>query len=371
MGIEKRYQVFISSTFKDLVEERQAVLKAVLELDHMPAGMELFPAADESAWQLIKDVIDRSDYYVLIVGGRYGSLDATGLGYTEKEYEYAVATKKPVIALLHQDPEKIPREKTETDAAAWERLKQFRAKVQKTHTCNYWTGAEELKSKVIVALTSATKRNPQVGWVRANQVPSQATLADVLGLRQRVAELEAQLQRARTEAPAGTERLASGDDAVKINFEFKVYPAGTPRFSTLATRQAGSLPLSWDEIFAAIAPTMINEASEAELKEALNASVAGHIKTQLEGKQISDVSVRRADLETVIVQLRALGLIQQGERKRSVKDTGSYWTLTPYGDQLMVKLRAIARKDAAKGTSEVSVREHGVDPDEDAEEKAV
>ena len=99
MQTDKRYQIFISSTFRDLIAERQAVLKAVLELNHMPAGMELFPAADDSAWQLIQDVIDGSDYYVLIVGGRYGSLDKEGLGYTEKEYDYAVAMKKPVIPL--------------------------------------------------------------------------------------------------------------------------------------------------------------------------------------------------------------------------------------------------------------------------------
>jgi Domain of unknown function (DUF4062) len=97
------------------------VLKAVLELDHMPAGMELFPAADETAWQLIKDVIDASDYYVLIIGGRYGSLDDTGIGYTEKEYDCAVSLKKPVIPLLHQDPNNLPREKTETEEVTWKK----------------------------------------------------------------------------------------------------------------------------------------------------------------------------------------------------------------------------------------------------------
>jgi len=102
--MEKRYQVFISSTFRDLIDERQAVLRAVLELDHMPAGMELFPAADESAWQLVCDVVDASDYYVLIVGGRYGSLDDAGIGYTEKEYDYAVSRNKPVMALLTRTP---------------------------------------------------------------------------------------------------------------------------------------------------------------------------------------------------------------------------------------------------------------------------
>src|SRR5256885_14586492 len=110
--MEKRYQIFISSTFRDLITERQSVLRAVLELDQMPAGMELFPAADASAWQLIKDVIDSSDYYILVIGGRYGSLDETGLGYTEREYDYAVNQKKPVIALLHENPDNLPREKT-------------------------------------------------------------------------------------------------------------------------------------------------------------------------------------------------------------------------------------------------------------------
>jgi len=72
--MDKRYQVFVSSTFADLKEERQAVMQALLSLDHFPAGMELFPASDEDQWALIKGVIDDSDYYVLVVGGRYGSM---------------------------------------------------------------------------------------------------------------------------------------------------------------------------------------------------------------------------------------------------------------------------------------------------------
>jgi hypothetical protein len=52
--MEKRYQVFISSTFQDLQEERKEVMQALLELDCMPAGMELFPAANEDQWSLIR-----------------------------------------------------------------------------------------------------------------------------------------------------------------------------------------------------------------------------------------------------------------------------------------------------------------------------
>lgn len=45
--MEKRYQVFISSTFSDLMDERSKVMRTIMSLDCIPAGMELFPAMDE------------------------------------------------------------------------------------------------------------------------------------------------------------------------------------------------------------------------------------------------------------------------------------------------------------------------------------
>ena len=48
--MDKRYQVFVSSTYMDLREERQEVIQALLELDCIPSGMELFPASDETQW---------------------------------------------------------------------------------------------------------------------------------------------------------------------------------------------------------------------------------------------------------------------------------------------------------------------------------
>ncbi len=103
--MEKRYQVFISSTFQDLRNARQEVSQALLRADCFPAGMELFPAADEEQFEFIKTVIDQSDYYIIISAGRYGSIHPeTGLSYTEMEYDYAVKVGKTVIRLLHKDP---------------------------------------------------------------------------------------------------------------------------------------------------------------------------------------------------------------------------------------------------------------------------
>lgn len=94
--MDKRYQVFVSSTFRDLQEERQEIIQALLELDCIPSGMELFPAANEDQWTLIKKVIDDCDYYIVIIGGRYGSIGAAGLSYTEMEYRYALEREYPL-----------------------------------------------------------------------------------------------------------------------------------------------------------------------------------------------------------------------------------------------------------------------------------
>ena len=100
-AMNPRYQVFVSSTFRDLEGERQSVLNAVIELEHFPASMEAFPATTEPPWDLIRKVIAESDYYVLIVGGRYGSTDESGVSYTEREYHLAQELEIPTLVFLH------------------------------------------------------------------------------------------------------------------------------------------------------------------------------------------------------------------------------------------------------------------------------
>jgi hypothetical protein len=344
---DKRYQVFISSTFRDLQDERQAVLKAVLELDHMPAGMELFPASDEAAWGLIQNVIDESDYYVLIIGGRYGSLHKEGLGYTEMEYDYAISRKKAVIPLLHMNPDNLPRGNTETEPESWEKLKQFRAKVEASHTCNYWELTDDLKSKVIVGLTAIMKKRPAVGWVRADQVPSGARVEEVLALRDTVAALQAQLSRARMEAPIGTEDLSQGADPFHFTFNYVGNAQEDGEF--YQAKFTDSAHPTWNELFSSVAPTLLHEARDVEVRNSIRKFLLGSAlqaaSNDMNFEQVRPREFSVADhfVDTCVVQLRALGLIAESQKRRSVTDTQKYWALTPYGDNLMVQLRALRR----------------------------
>ena len=101
--MNKKLQVFVSSTYTDLIEERQAAVEAILDAGHIPAGMELFKAG-KSQMKTIRKWIDESDVYMLILGGRYGSIEEeSGLSYTELEYRYALSKNMPVFAIVLED----------------------------------------------------------------------------------------------------------------------------------------------------------------------------------------------------------------------------------------------------------------------------
>jgi len=94
-----------------MLAERQAAVEAILKAGHIPAGMELFTAGDESQLEIIKKWIEDSDIFVLILGGRYGTVEPkTKKSYIELEYRYAEKIKKPYFAIVID--EKMLQEKT-------------------------------------------------------------------------------------------------------------------------------------------------------------------------------------------------------------------------------------------------------------------
>ena len=100
----RKFQVFISSTYKDLIDERQAIIKALLEARQIPAGMEHFTAYNETQLETMYRWIDESDFYLLLLGGSYGTIDKVrGKSYTQLEYEYAIKKDKDVRVIVLSD----------------------------------------------------------------------------------------------------------------------------------------------------------------------------------------------------------------------------------------------------------------------------
>ncbi|MDR1804534.1 MAG: DUF4062 domain-containing protein [Treponema sp.] len=351
--MEKRYQVFISSTYTDLTEERRYVMQALMELDCIPAGMELFPAADEEQWEFIKKVIDNCDYYLLIIGGRYGSTSADGISYTEKEFDYAVEKGIKVICLIHKNPDAIPVGKSETDPEMKKKLILFCEKAKKGRIVKQWEKPEELQMQTVTSLNYAIRNYPAIGFVRANLVPDESSLFEINKLRNQITELETQLAYASNNAPAGTEGFAQGDDLFEIRYTYRVLPQKTGFEISFLTEynklHNASFKISWNVIFSTIAPLLVNEANETALQEQLNLLISDSNsdsiskKKEFVNKEISNFVINNNDFQKIKIQLKSLGLITQSTKNRSVKDNATYWTLTPYGDNVMTRLIAIKR----------------------------
>lgn len=194
-----KYQVFLSSTYSDLVDERESIIKAILEMYHIPIGMEMFSAEDEDQWEIIRRTIEVSDYYVLVLGLRYGSKTSEGISFTQKEYEYALEKNIPILAFVMKDTVSLSMDKRDDDLSE---IKAFRELVlTNSKMAQFWDTKDQLIKSVSISLMKQIMQKPGIGWIRGDNARAEEALSKELTalskenreLRERVAELESKI----------------------------------------------------------------------------------------------------------------------------------------------------------------------------------
>jgi len=334
--LDVKHQVFVSSSYKDLVEERKAVIHALLELDCIPAGMELFPAADEDAWSLIKEVIDGCDYYILILAGKYGSMNADGVGYTEMEFDYAASVGKPILAFLHENADNLPAASVEKTEALQGKLAAFREKAKTKH-CKFWTSPEDLGGKVSRSLVQLRKRHPSPGWIPGKFAASDTMLRELQELRARVSQLELEATLGASTVPDDIAQLAQGNDPVSFSPKLKQDAAGTVKETKLVC--------TWDKLLYYFGPNMLAECTDEEMMSRVKLAYYHAIpKEILEHNQLKFLVLPYVLEDKIRVQFQAIGYIAPGLKKRAVADKARYWRLTPRGEKHMLTVRAERRQ---------------------------
>lgn len=326
--MDKRYQVFISSTYTDLRNERQLVSQILMELNCIPAGMELFPATDEEQFSFIKTIIDDSDYYLLIIGGRYGTVTEEGISYTEKEYEYAVSKAKPVVALLHGSPTSLSMDRSEISENARAKLNTFRERVSNGRLVRYWTSPQELQSHVAISMTSTIARIPATGWVRGSAAASEDLLNEINELRKKNERLQIKLNKYETSALELGFEPAGLDSLFVINGKY---------YSERARQQqAWKIEASWRDIFYYISPYLLKSIIEAKASEILRLALLKKAKLPNGLSSLDD-----QNFQTISVQLKVLGIIDIQAKQATDGKMYKFWSLTAAGEKLMYQMRAI------------------------------
>jgi hypothetical protein len=176
MALKKKLQVFISSTYKDLQDERQAAVEAILAAGHIPAGMELFAAGNESQMKVIEDWIDESDVFMLILGCRYGSIEPKSeKSYVQIEYEYALKRSKPLFAVVIKDDyvDKWVKKKggKVIEVEHPDKLRVFRDFVC-TKTVKFWEDPKDVKIAIMETMVEMSKNPELLGWIPGDQIVS-------------------------------------------------------------------------------------------------------------------------------------------------------------------------------------------------------
>jgi hypothetical protein len=297
--------------------------------------MELFPAADEEQFAFIKRVIDDCDYYLLIIGGRYGSVDAAGVSYTEKEFDYAVSRGLKVVALIHENPGKIALDKSEKEPAQREKLEKFRTKVRDGRLVKGWNNASELPGLVAVSLQNTIKAYPAVGWIRASKAASEDLLNEINELRKQNARMQKALLELKPPPPIAG--LAGLDEEITLRGNLN---------DGRIVHGGYEVKTAWRQIFRHISPYLEKYPNEYDVKHTLE-------RAYIPGYADNNSSYHLDDqiFQTVGVQLKALGLVKityspptEGFAQTLLSPTAGIWSLTRSGEQLMLELRTIRSK---------------------------
>lgn len=322
-----KYQVFVSSTFTDLKDERDLVIKAALEMGHIPVGMEMFSAADEEQWNIIRKQIDQSDYYVVVVAHRYGSVGPGGLSYTEMEYDYAVSKSIPTLGFILDNEADWPKDKSDTGAKVIQRLNAFKSKI-KAKPVSFWRNKDDLYGKCSIALMKAFNAYPREGWIRASSAKDEAAAREAVRLSAENAELRARVsQYQAAEARQGDlEKLIGTLKANKR--QLSVFKKGGKDWA-----KGGELTLY--QIFESIAPELQVESDIV----ALARFFAGNLSGIPYAEQRATWPTPRNQLRSILADLAALGCIAPSARKKPVTDTNEYWSLTESGAGLQAYMR--------------------------------
>lgn len=172
MFLDRKLQIFVSSTYGDLLPERQMILKTILDAGHIPAGMELFANTGEKVWDVINSWLAASDVVVVLLGASYGSIDPKrGIGYVELEFDTALSLGKRVLCFV-LDGEYLAQKVLEhgtfhpTDDPRWV---SFYKKLTTGMYCAKPTSVLEFQQALSNAVFSLRSSQHSSGWIRLDQ----------------------------------------------------------------------------------------------------------------------------------------------------------------------------------------------------------
>ncbi len=338
---DKRYQVFISATYLDLREERGVLLQALPTLGCLPTTVEAH-SQNLSTMVSIRRRIDESDYFILLVGSRYGSLMPSGVSYTHMEYVYAATKQKPIIILMHESPEIRAADLQEQQVEGKLKFSDFRKVLLREQPNNifYWRDSADLANLLRNAIPALIRRHPSVGWVRVGNSAASAELEkQCAALKKRVQELEQEREKWLASTAINTENLSKGEDLLEVSYRCKAYAGGNCQDVNIKTS------LSWNELLVSFGSHLLQPQPEDFIATKMNERLQRNALQEVQREYpkthaVVEVQITPICFNTVKMQFRTLGIIQKANRDN---DQRMWWQLTALGERNLSNVMSVRR----------------------------
>lgn len=257
--LDKRYQVFISTSGAEMQPERIILSQTLVGMGFFSWGLEQRTPLNTA---FARRQIDDCDYVVILLGSQYGEQSVSGVGYMHLEYIYAVTKQKPIIVFMHEDPASRDPSLHDTKPELQEKFREFRQLLQQEADQVFcYRTLRDLEMAVRLNMPQMLERYPVSGWVRPQN--TQALHDEIDQLKAKVAQLE---------RDGGTREVDPFLSLPKVSmhevfsFEYRMHAYQDGNFKELKVQKR----LTWAQLLAILGSTFINPTPEEFFSKRMN-----------------------------------------------------------------------------------------------------
>lgn len=257
--LDKRYQVFISTSGKDMQPERMVLSQTLVGMGFFSWGLEQRTPLSTA---FSRRQIDDCDYFLLLVGSQYGEQSVSGVGYMQLEYIYAVTKQKPIIVFMHEDPTSRPQSLHDEKPELREKFLEFRKQLQQEvdQVITYRT-LRDLELAVRSNMLQMLERYPVVGWVRPQNI--QILQDEIDALKAKLTQLQAEIKPKEAEPFLIVSKVAMYES---FSFEYRMHAYQDGNFKEVKAMR----DMTWAQILLLLGETFKEPMSEEYFSKALN-----------------------------------------------------------------------------------------------------
>lgn len=257
--LDKRYQVFITTSGKEMQPERMVVSQTLIGMGFFSWGLEQRTPLSTA---FARRQIDDCDYVFLLLGSQYGEQSVSGVSYLQLEYIYAVTKQKPIIVFMHESPELRDESLQETRQELKDRFTEFRHQLQKeVEQVITFRTLRDLEIGIRSYMPQMLERYPVLGWVRPRSI--QVLQDEIDQLKLQLAQAKTQQNQANEDPFLSLPRVTM-TDLFGLDYRMHAYQDGN--FKELNPIRE----MTWAEILKILAVEFAEAAPEEYFSKVLN-----------------------------------------------------------------------------------------------------